>query len=59
MKTKPSSLDEGSGEFQSQCRGKFKFENRLLANRAIKARGMSAYRCRFCRCWHVGGKGDW
>lgn len=43
---------------QVQCDGKFQHASQQDAQRAIRRRGRTArcnpYRCKFCRCWHVG-----
>lgn len=41
----------------SQCEGKRAFDLRSLAETAAKRiKGRVAYRCKFCRKWHVGNK---
>lgn len=45
------------GTSTSGCEGKRSFDSRSLAQSAANRRpGRSAYRCKFCRQWHVGGK---
>lgn len=44
------------GSSASACEGKRSFDSHSLAQSAAKRRsGRSAYRCKFCRKWHVGG----
>jgi hypothetical protein len=47
------------GSPKAQCEGKKAFDGRELANIAAKRiAGRVAYRCQYCRKWHVGGKLD-
>jgi hypothetical protein len=46
------------GSRAAQCDGKRSFECFKLAAEAAKRRsGREAYRCRYCRLWHVGTRG--
>jgi hypothetical protein len=47
------------GTPKSQCEGKQAFDVRSLADTAARRMpGREAYRCRYCRKWHVGGKAN-
>lgn len=46
------------GSRASQCEGKKPFLCRPLAMKAAgRRKGRQAYRCRYCRFWHVGTRG--
>ena len=45
----------GGGGRHAQCEGKQPFESWSLANEAaVRRPGRMAYRCRYCKAWHVG-----
>lgn len=42
------------GSPKAGCEGKAPFLNKAAAEQNLR-RGTAAYRCRYCRHWHVGG----
>lgn len=44
------------GTATSSCTGKVQHASKADAKVAQRHRGQTAYRCRFCRCWHNGGR---
>lgn len=55
VKTKPQA-SSAYGSLKAQCEGKKAFDTRALADTASRRLpGRAAYRCRYCRKWHVGG----
>lgn len=45
------------GSPMAGCEGKQSFDVRSLADTAARrSPGRTAYKCKFCRKWHVGGK---
>lgn len=39
----------------SACNGKQRFANKSFADRTLRRKGVTSYRCPVCRFWHVGG----
>jgi len=49
----------GFGTFDSMCRGKTKFESKVVSDRAARRRrGLVSFRCKYCGCWHIGNHLD-
>ncbi|WP_315833939.1 hypothetical protein [Bradyrhizobium prioriisuperbiae] len=42
------------GSQSSSCEGKTPFATKVAAGKSAR-RGTVAYRCKYCRFWHVGG----
>lgn len=40
----------------ASCYGKIRFDKRAARGRAAEISGVRAYKCKFCKHWHVGGK---
>ncbi|KKM90282.1 hypothetical protein LCGC14_1240130 [marine sediment metagenome] len=53
--TSDPTTDDKDASSRMPCQGKVKIQSYVYAKAAAKRRkGRQPYRCRACRCWHVG-----